>query len=53
MIIDDNLYLGGPKDLHLFKVTAPPSQPISLESVITTEDKVSKILRLGNEILLA
>ena len=52
MIIDDRLYLGGEYKLHVFKVTTSLTHPLTPVTVIATKDWVSKILRVGNELLL-
>ena len=52
MITDDHLYLGGDKQLYVFKVTASLTQPLAPLKVITTKFDVYKILRVGIELLL-
>ena len=52
MITDDHLYLGGHSKLHVFKITASPSQPLTPVTVITTKSMVNKLLRMSNELLL-
>ena len=52
IIIDNFLYLGGDKKLHIFEVTSSITQPLMLFTVIDTESVVLKILRVGHELLL-
>ena len=54
IITDNRLYLGGwTKKLHIFEVmTTSSTQPLKRVTVIETKDWVSKILRVGHELLL-
>jgi hypothetical protein len=51
ILIDDHLYLGG-ENIHVFKVTASLTQPLIPLTVISTEEEVLKILKVGNELIL-
>jgi hypothetical protein len=51
IIFDDRLYLGG-ENIQVFKVTASLTQPLIPLTIISTEEEVLKILRVGNELLL-
>ncbi len=53
IIADNRLYLGGQtKKLHVFDVTTSLNEPLRPVAVIDTEDYVSKVLRVGNQLLL-
>jgi hypothetical protein len=52
IIIDDRLYLGGIKNLLIFKVTTSLNQPLESVKNISTKKGVLKILRVGSELLL-
>ena len=53
MSIDDHLYLGGTNKLHVFKVACSLSEPpLTPVTTITTMDKVYKIVRVRDELLL-
>ena len=52
-IINENrLYLGGEKKLHIFEATTSITQPLIMLTVIDTASGVSKILKVGHELLL-
>lgn len=51
MIIDDRFYLGG-YNVSVFEVNASITRPLTPLAVIYTRSRVSKILRVGNELLL-
>jgi hypothetical protein len=52
IIVDKRLYLGGDEKLHIFEVSASSTEPLNRVTVIETKDWVSKILRVGQELLL-
>jgi hypothetical protein len=52
IITDNRLYLGGELKLHIFEVNTLTSQPLKQVTVIDTAHWVSKILRVGQELVL-
>jgi hypothetical protein len=53
IITDNRLYLGDTeKKLHIFEVSDSITQPLKQVKVIDTKDRVCKILRVGQELLL-
>ena len=53
LITDDHhLYLGGHFKLHVFEMTESLTQPLKPVKVIATKSLVSKMLRLGRQLLL-
>ena len=52
IIADNRLYLGGQKKLHVFDVTTSLSQPLRQVAVIPTEDYVSKVMKMKNNLML-
>ena len=52
IIINNHLYLGGIKALHVFEVSNSLTEPLKPARVIATSEAVFKILRVSNELLL-
>ena len=52
LIIENRLYLGGVRELHIFEVTPSLTQPLTPVTKIPTEHTVYKILRVGDDLLL-
>lgn len=53
LVAENRLYLGGgSRKLHVFDVTTSLAEPLKPVAVIDTEDYVTKVLRVGNQLLL-
>jgi hypothetical protein len=52
LITDNRLYIGGFLALHIFQVTSSLTEPLRPVTEIRTKDKVLKILRVGDDLLL-
>ena len=53
LISENRLYLGGVNKLHIFEVTPFLTEPLKPVTQIPTKSKVYKILRVGDDLLLA
>ena len=52
LITENRLYLGGVCELQIFEVTPSLTEPLRPVTKIPTEHYVSKILRVGDDLLL-
>ena len=52
LITENRLYLGGARNLYIFEVTPSLTEPLTPVTQIPTEYVVSKILRVGDDLLL-
>ena len=52
LITVNRLYLGGTCKLHIFEVTTSLTEPLTSVAKIPTKWSVSKILRVGDDLLL-
>jgi hypothetical protein len=52
LITENRLYLGGHYKLHIFEVTPSLTEPLTPVTQIPTKSYVTKILRVGDDLLL-